>query len=94
MNKEEARLPPPAPLCLRGCGRHLCTEYCAAGHRVCCTCLTESGDAYRVTVPELKFYRADGRIDCTVCGKTYSRHPMYPLFPFVHIICNGDLVKL
>lgn len=44
--------------------------------------------------PELDFYRADGRVKCEVCGDTYSRHPMYPLFPFVHIICNGDLVKL
>jgi len=41
-----------------------------------------------------EFYRADGRVICSVCKLCYSRHPVYPLFRFLRIICNGDLVKL
>lgn len=40
------------------------------------------------------FYRADQSVICSVCGWDYWHHPQYPLFPFLVIICNGELVKL
>lgn len=51
---------------------------------------------------EPEFYRADGRVLCTVgiCGKPYSRHPLarehldFQGQPWLRRLCNGDLVKL
>ena len=47
-----------------------------------------------------KAYRASGDIICEICGKTYYQHPMYEPsaktcgHPWLHELCNGDLVKL
>lgn len=47
-----------------------------------------------------KFRRASGEVVCRVCNKTYYKHPFamehldYQDEPFLHRLCNGDLVKL
>lgn len=49
-----------------------------------------------------KAYRTSHQILCETCGKTYLQHPMYlpsgrvsyDRHPFLHELCNGDLVKL
>ncbi len=50
---------------------------------------------------DLPFHRAGGDCVCEACGKTYNRHLLAsrPLsgmdgLPFLHVLCNGDLVKL
>lgn len=49
---------------------------------------------------EVQYYRADGNMICQPCGQEYFRHPYeasvvgYDELPFLHRICNGDLVKL
>lgn len=46
------------------------------------------------------WYRASGDCVCEECGKQYYEHPLdqkelsYDNSPFMHILCNGDLVKL
>lgn len=46
------------------------------------------------------FYRANQDCICLECGEPYWKHPMdnhYLSFqdePWLHILCNGDLVKL
>lgn len=48
---------------------------------------------------DIPFYRASGDKICT-CGRKYYDHPMdekvldYAGQPFLHILCNGDRVKL
>lgn len=45
-------------------------------------------------------YRAAGDCTCQECGEEYRRHPMdhfelsYAGEPFLHVLCNGDRVKL
>ena len=47
-----------------------------------------------------EFYRADGNCICKICNKLYIDHPMSKEYlswvcePYLHILCNGDLVKL
>ena len=48
-----------------------------------------------------KFYRACGDCVCDVCGKKYYDHQSYKPsgktnndVPWLHELCNGDLVKL
>ena len=49
--------------------------------------------------PEIKFYRASGDVVCYSCGRQYWHHPFaderaWNGEPFLHVLCNGDLVKL
>lgn len=45
-------------------------------------------------------YRASGQCICDCCGKEYWRHKMDKDIiglhgsPFLHVLCNGDRVKL
>jgi hypothetical protein len=39
-------------------------------------------------------YRTDGRMHCGACGRKYIDHPVSVHVPFLHVICNGDFVKL
>lgn len=39
-------------------------------------------------------YRADGRIICESCGSEYWRHAEDPRDTHLHMLCNGDRVKL
>lgn len=47
-----------------------------------------------------EYYRACGQCICDVCGKEYFKHPFdfwelsYTGEPFLHVLCNGDRVKL
>jgi ribA/ribD-fused uncharacterized protein len=47
-----------------------------------------------------KAYRASGNCICNICGKKYYDHPMSAKYKswqnemYLHILCNGDLVKL
>lgn len=51
----------------------------------------------------IDYRRASGDCVCAACGKRYGDHPMdtenvseidgYP-YPYLHILCNGDRVKL
>jgi hypothetical protein len=54
---------------------------------------------------EIDWFRAGGDCICKICGKDYYRHPFYRLtvggwdLPYnqgfwLHVLCNGDLVKL
>lgn len=47
---------------------------------------------------QIDFYRADGRCLCPVCNKEYYKHPFSEHQgwdgPYLHKLCNGDLVKL
>lgn len=45
----------------------------------------------KVGVPD--FYRADSRMICELCGKTYLKHPLDEA-GVLNVLCNGDLVKL
>ena len=38
--------------------------------------------------------RCGGDCVCEDCGKTYYRHPVCPEFPFLHVLCDGSVVKL
>ena len=46
------------------------------------------------------FYRANGDCICPDCGKRYMDHPMdkwvlsFDGYPILHILCNGERVKL
>lgn len=42
----------------------------------------------------LVFRRASQDVLCDVCGRIYGRHEQYLLFPWLNIICNGELIKL
>lgn len=45
-------------------------------------------------------YRAGGDCLCEICGKEYRKHQFdfyelsYTGEPFLHVLCNGDRVKL
>ena len=60
--------------------------------------LVETG----LTVEEVaaKMHRASGLVVCDECGKEYYDHPYVAEcrtdegMPFLHLICNGDIVKL
>ena len=47
-----------------------------------------------------RFYRASGECICSECGRDYYSHPYASEArdrddqPYLHIICNGDIVKL
>ena len=49
---------------------------------------------------EVEFLRASGDVICEDCGKKYYDHPMdrenldFNDGPFLHILCNGERVKL
>ena len=43
-------------------------------------------------IPE--FNRASGLMCCNQCGRVYYDHPPHPIFSFLHILCNGRIVKL
>lgn len=55
-------------------------------------------------IPQPREYRASGDAICSTCGKKYIDHPLggEPGWtgdggepkPFLHQLCNGDLVKL
>lgn len=61
-------------------------------------------DGYRVhDVPDgddRPMQRAGGDVVCEDCGDTYYKHPHasrpvdWENRPFLHVLCNGDLVKL
>lgn len=69
-----------------------------------CICLGDGMLGMKCEAPthavEVEFYRASGDMLCVTCGKTYYDHPLdqeirdYNNEPFLHRICNGDLVKL
>lgn len=40
-----------------------------------------------------EFYRASGDCLCA-CGREYWRHPHDPVEEWLHILCNGERVKL
>lgn len=48
----------------------------------------------------LRMYRADQRVICKTCGKQYIDHPFADEardpdnLPYLHVVCNGDIVKL
>ena len=48
----------------------------------------------------VSMYRADHRCICDECGKDYGSHPYVEEcpddqgMPFLHVLCNGDIVKL
>ena len=47
-----------------------------------------------VPMPEDVVYRrAAGEILCA-CGRRYDRHPQHDDWPWVHVLCDGELVKL
>jgi hypothetical protein len=46
-------------------------------------------------------YRASGTCVCAICGREYRHHPVATdahligwMGPFLHRLCNGELVKL
>jgi hypothetical protein len=40
------------------------------------------------------FRRAGHLVECSFCGRTYIDHPHhFPVYT-LHVLCNGDLVKL
>lgn len=47
-----------------------------------------------------RFYRASGACICDACGKEYYSHPYATEardrdnMPYLHVLCNGDIVKL
>jgi hypothetical protein len=62
-----------------------------------CTRLVEATEA-ELGPPEE--HRASGSVTCTDCGKAYRDHPLdlsqvsYDGLPFLHVLCNGERVKL
>ena len=54
---------------------------------------------YRASPHEV-WYRASQHCSCPVCGREYGAHPMDPTalswdgYPVLHVLCNGDKVKL
>lgn len=50
--------------------------------------------------PSGEDYRAAGDCLCELCGWEFWRHPLdhwelsYDGHPFLHVLCNGDRVKL
>lgn len=42
------------------------------------------------------FVRASGDCECPVCGDPYIDHPAVPAepYPFLHVLCTGEQVKL
>jgi len=46
-----------------------------------------------------KFYRASGNCRCKTCGKDYYSHPHASEArdqdgtPYLHVLCDGDIVK-
>lgn len=50
--------------------------------------------------PSGEEYRASGQCVCDRCGKEFIRHPLdfwelgYDGEPVLHVLCNGDRVKL
>ncbi len=40
------------------------------------------------------FYRASHEMTCPTCGETYLRHVVDPLDTWLHVLCNGERVKL
>jgi hypothetical protein len=58
----------------------------------------------------IDWFRASGNCECLICGKSYYDHPFYRLTVggwrqlsngmviqygfWLHVLCNGDLVKL
>ena len=48
----------------------------------------------------VSMYRADQHCICDECGEEYWRHPYAEEclddqgMPFLHVLCNGDIVKL
>lgn len=57
-------------------------------------------DANGAPLEEPEMRRADGRVLCELCHREYRRHPFtfehldWNDEPFLHVLCNGDLVKL
>jgi hypothetical protein len=40
------------------------------------------------------FYRANHECMCPACGEAYWRHAVDPFERYLHVLCNGDRVKL
>lgn len=41
-----------------------------------------------------EYIRANGNCLCTICGFTYKSHPVLFHYPWLHQLCDGQLVKL
>jgi len=47
-----------------------------------------------------RMYRASGLCECVGCGKEYYSHPYVENclddtgLPFLHVLCDGDIIKL
>jgi len=39
-------------------------------------------------------WKRAGDCQCDKCDKTYGQHPVLLHYHFLHLLCNGDLVKL
>lgn len=40
------------------------------------------------------FLRAMGAAECPTCGEQYWRHPVSVRWDWLHVLCDGTLVKL
>ena len=40
------------------------------------------------------YVRAGGDCVCETCGRTYWRHPVLDPYSWLHVLCDGLLVKL
>lgn len=40
------------------------------------------------------FIRTSGDMVCEVCGKPYWKHVLHPEWPWLHVCCDGKLLKL
>ena len=55
---------------------------------------------WQKVVSDPPVYRASGEVICEQCGKKYYDHPLdqkilsYDGKPFIHVLCNGDRLKL
>ena len=43
---------------------------------------------------EPRYFRAAGDCICKLCGKKYIDHPTHEDLTFLHVLCDGRLVKL
>jgi len=41
-----------------------------------------------------EFWRADGSAICPTCERSFRDHPVSADYDFLHVLCNGELVKL
>ena len=42
----------------------------------------------------LDFFHCSGQVSCPVCGHLYYDHPHHAKDDFLHVTCQGKLVKL